>query len=283
MGKTATPHFRGTTKECLAHYASTLPQVHNRRVRDALAPLADFTGRRKATVYHWLRRERPVLGFNLVKVRYFLEQQGYQVIELKNLIPAVRDLGRLIAHGVLTIEEVVKELSYTGRTHFLEVLHGDRLSPKRMKTIHDIVETYLPLLEKRVRGLARLYDHPHQKEEPTTKPDVEEEPAYTPVSETDRAPGIQGVGKETVSTVNGDTEHRVLIVALAKQLEAITPLAELVLSDLYTPDERIKVREIVDVFRASNALNQLCGETARRLKPAHWHKASSNRAKNQKQ
>ena len=138
-----------------------------------------------------------------------------------------------------------------------------------MARISNIVKTYLPILDEKVGDLAGLYG---------ASP---EEPAVQSVLETDHHHGTQHVEKDIepdrmVSTANGDAEHKVLIAVLAKQLDAARPLIELVVSDVYTSDERVELRAFTDVFSLSNALNRLCGETARNLKPVHWHKASSH-------
>jgi hypothetical protein len=83
--------------------------------------------------------------------------------------------------------------------------------------------------------------------------------------------------KETVSAEIADSCHQVpapematekhkTLVILAGMVKAALPLAELVLTDEFSADDRAELRKLCGgdgVFRLSNRLSNLCGETAR--------------------
>lgn len=256
MEKTIIPHFRGTTKECLAHYASTLSEESGKRDRKVFRQLAKFTDANVLTVYRWTRGQQGLVGLRLIKARYFLEQLGYVVVELEKLPSIMRDFGRLIAYNLFTVEEAYRDLGFPRSDHFPGLLRGDRNpSPERMAKILELVKAYQPLLDEKGKNFTELYAVNSDKK--TTIPS-------------------SGGGYPLQAPSNGNPEHKFLLQALAKGLDVITPLAELLLTDVYTPDERRELRKRVDVFRASNALHRLCGEMARTQKAVHWHKTSSH-------
>lgn len=134
---------KGNTRECLDDYFSTLSwsvsaALHERK------PICDFVGVDPAPVRKWyIERYLPV-GITLVKLRYFLESIGYQVSELENLNQSVRDLGRLICHGIVSVEEAVTELMLPSHSQLLRLLHGtvSGLASERMSRLEQICEIY---------------------------------------------------------------------------------------------------------------------------------------------
>ena len=249
MEKTIVPRFRGTMRECLAHYAATLPAANGKGKREVFRPLAEFTNSSVLTAYRWAKGGQSLVGLRLIKTCYFLERLGYIVIELENLPPMVRGVGRLIAHNLFTVEEACRELSFSRPDHFVRLLRGDRKSsPKRMTKIQEIVKAYQPLLDEKGKDFSELYAL-------TTSP----------------------IGPEDSDSFPAplQPEHAAVLQVLAKSLEIVLPLAELVLTEVYTPDERRELRKHVNMFRVSNALNRLCGEMARDQKPVRWHRKIS--------
>lgn len=254
MEKTIVPRFRGMMGECLAHYATTLPAANGKGKREVFRPLAEFTNSSVLTAYRWTKGVQSLVGLRLIKTRYFLERLGYIVIELENLPPMVRDVGRLIAHNLFTVEEACRELSFSRPDHFVRLLRGGRKSsPKRMTKIQEIVKAYQPLLDEKGKDFSELYAL-------TTSPVGPED--------SDSFPAPPQAVKDDAAA---NPEHAAVLQVLAKNLEIVLPLAELVLTDVYTPDERRELRKHVNIFRVSNALHRLCGEMARAQKPVRWH------------
>ena len=71
-------------------------------------------------------------------------------------------------------------------------------------------------------------------------------------------------GNQTVHHMNGSRPH--LIEDLAALVRMALPLAECAVSDVYTDDDRERLRNMTQgdgIFRLSNALNGLCGSRAR--------------------
>lgn len=253
-------HFRGTTRECLAHYVAGLSTENGKGRQEILRPLTEFMGAKNIlTTRRWVKG-RTLTGLRLIKARYFLEGLGYTVIELEKLPAAIRDFSRLIAHNVFTIENACADLGFPRSDRLLLLLRGDRKpSPERMTKILEIVKAYQPLLtDEKGNNFNERYA--------SASPVEIDGGAFL-------APPEAAPVKKDDAT--GNPEHALILQALAKNLEIILPLAELVLTDIYTPEERRELRRHTDVFRVSNALNRLCGEMARAQKPVHWHKKPS--------
>lgn len=149
--------FRGTTKECLRHYAATLSLTNARGGRKALQPFQEFTHAHPETVYGWLKGYSPPKGACLVRIRYFLELNGYYVAELENLSETVRDFGRLIAYNFFTFEDAVKECDFKNVDYLLRQLVGYRKPRKdQEEKMKEIVDEYEDLMEKKQEELKNL-------------------------------------------------------------------------------------------------------------------------------
>ncbi len=103
--------FTGTFEECLKHFleSSSLEE----RVF-----LGKFCGARMPCVQRWVRVMRlgkriPLPGGIVsIKIRYFLEHVGYNISEMKDLLPGVYAFSKLLGFGVLTAEEAQELLVY---------------------------------------------------------------------------------------------------------------------------------------------------------------------------
>lgn len=106
-------------------------------------PLMKFVGiKNPDTISRWAKGKMP-MGLVLVKLRYFLEQKGYEVIELEALDTRVYQLGKLIAIGKISFDQVVQNLGLAKESEVLQVLHGRRgLSDDRVKKVELICARY---------------------------------------------------------------------------------------------------------------------------------------------
>jgi hypothetical protein len=231
--------FKGTTAECLAHFAKRadcielmqqmLPGVHIR------------------TIERWVKEEKnePV-GEYLFCVRVILTALGYEVAEFASLDPTIQDACKMFAFGLVSIDDLASEVGYqakTARTQLFAVLHGKGgLSPERQQRVKELTQTFETMIEEAEQAFRAKFS-------PTSAKSPE------PVGLLARAP-----------STSSDVEKKALLDALARLVMAVVPLAERVLTDDYTPEDREYVRAQAGgngVFKAANALYRLCGERAR--------------------
>ncbi|MFC1656547.1 hypothetical protein ACFL14_01085 [Patescibacteria group bacterium] len=194
-----------TTEECLRD----LSQKPSRS--DIIKKLSEFVGVVNKTVAKWLNGKRMPNGENLLKLRYFLDQEGYQVSELLDLDKDIREFGRFVAVGKITLDSAYKLLKFTHRDTILDLLLG-RQNTSREKIL--LIQKYLD---------SEIFSSEYDKD--------------------------------------------AIIRATASNIQALDSLVGLVLSDSFTAEDRAKIRQLAGsdtVFRTSNSLNRLCGETARR-------------------
>ncbi len=234
--------MKGTTAECLAHYAQTLPPPASKNVKQARQHLVDFCGVGMPAVSEWVLGRRLPVGDPLVKLRFFLELMGYEVAELKRLNRAAYQLAEMIAFG-LSIQEAVAitGLAKTQSVHALALGKTGTMKDRETRIDREWNTRKEAIESKRNEWRERLGVSTEQAEPVSKKPQ----------------PHVQTV---STSTHGSDLE------TLGHLILAMIPLAERVVSDDFSPAERRRLREMTfdtGVFRLSNALEALCGETAR--------------------
>lgn len=247
--KNPRPPFEGTTEQCLAHLA----EVCNPEQRSYVT---QFTRMEDVTVRRWFSHQRSPLGESLIRLRYYLEFLGYQVLELKLLADPIRDTGRLYAFDVFSLDDLCEQIDLpktrSSLDQLLPILLGKRgVSEERMRKFIAVVETFGPLLEDVLSTTPRFK-----------------------LFEADQTAVPSQPPREEAVTSNPDTtankNREAILASVADMARAMLPLVDRVLSDDFTPEERAKVRQKagVDViFKLSTRLNRLCGEQARRELP----------------
>lgn len=235
--------MKGTTVECLRHYGTMLP-ADKMKPRE---PLADYCGVAPHAVWTWLTGRIEPQGESLLRARHFLEEQGYHVTELERLkveMPVSYELSRLVAHNVISVEEVVKRVGFTCRSWFYRtVFYRGKPLPERLRRMEQIVKE---LASKDV-GVKTVV--------PTVALEVKGE-------KREEAALRFSNGKAKVS------EKQLTLDTLVGVLKVAMPLVERVLSDAFDGEDRGYVREQLGnngVFKLSNGLNRLCGEKARTI------------------
>ncbi|MEK7537681.1 MAG: hypothetical protein AAB619_01760, partial [Patescibacteria group bacterium] len=213
--------FKGTTEEGLAHYLASLPRATTRAGHQARQPIIAYCRCTTSTVRRWTKGEIKPLGLMLVRVRYFLASQGYCVVELERLDPAVRRLGQLIAEEALTADEARVALKYEANNVILELLHGRR-------QLNDVRQAILVSL------LARHQSHSAPPPDATS-------------AATESSP-------PTVPPTTDDCKTSVMAM-LAGFVQGAIPLAEFAASDRFTDADRERLRQLCGgggMFHLSN-------------------------------
>jgi hypothetical protein len=219
----------GTAAECLAHYAANLP-LDRRQMLETRRQMQEFTGASDKAALCWLKSRSYPIGHQLLSVKYFLESLGYNVLELNQLEPAVRRVGRLIAYKLISIDETVELCGYGSRSTLYHALHGTRNVSGRKKVIMS------GIYQRLAKSL----------------PDT---PTVTHLRQTSQ-----------VAAGNGQLNKELIMRSLAQLLEAAIPLTSLLLSDQFSSEHRRRFRRLLrdqGVFRLSDNLNSLCSEHAR--------------------
>lgn len=238
--------FLGSTADCLKHYLGKLPWG-NKGSAEARMPMADFLGITPTSIQRWAVGGTKPKGLALVKLRYYLEKQGYRITELEELQNPIRVLGKLIAVGEITCEEVLKQLKIPNNDELLRILHGNRgLSSERMVAIARI-----------------CVDHPLE---------VQEAPGAPTGSLLSHAIALQAEARGKITDrVEEDVLH--LLDSLNGLCSLLAPRLEHMLSNGFTSEQRQAFRDragrhrvfdMANRFYALNKqLNALCSETTR--------------------
>lgn len=246
-------HHR-TTEECFKHFAR---DAHNFERRKAVAKFAQVV--MEPTVRKWFTDRFTASGEKLIKVRFFLDLLGYKVEEIENMDPVFQNLARLFAFDIISFDDVVAICGY----------EGENARDQTMRVLTGKIGMYADRYQKvysEVREMAELIEH-HRKEllQKYAAYKLPETNGATGPSEGQPAPIAAALPHMSAATPRLSA-HEQVIRSLAHQVEAMLPLADLLLSDQFSAKERARLRELTGsdgVFKLSNRLNALCGEKAR--------------------
>ncbi len=241
--------IRGKTERCLAH-------LFDNTTEDVRTSLTTFCGVHEQTTRRWRAKRSDPKGEELLKVRHFLQMRGYRLIEHEELDTAAGALGLAFVFNVATIEEIAAALDFTGdnpRSSTLAYLLGRRgLSEERTLKAHGYAQQ---LREQTLKKQAQFLNG----HAPTSTPPKEVvAPAHAPGTIMMLAPSGQTV------TVEG--RKGTLLAATAHSISALIPMADYLLSDECTEEDRQKLHQLVGddrVFKLTVRLKRLCSETAR--------------------
>ncbi len=245
MSMSKKPVFSGTTKECLAHFMEA--SLHG----DKRLALSDFTKVTLQTVRRW-NKHFPV-GEVLIKLRVYLDLHGYKVAELERLDPVIREIAAIVAFEVCPISNILELLGLpldtkNGNSQLLSALRGERkYSPERVEKLRVFALRFKETLKEVADRTPILRA-------------ISSEPSVTLGSKESKSNEV--FSREVVASVG----HEMVIKSFAAHVNAMLPLAKLIVSDSFSPTERQKLRESVGgngVFKLSRELNRLCGEQAR--------------------
>lgn len=241
--------FNGTTRECLHHYAENfLPPKGARNSGQAKEPMAHFVGVNTDTITSWISDRNKPLGGPLVKLRFYLEAVGYDVVELRNLRGQVNYmLAEMLAYGLLTVEQAAKQLGFGKHDSVYRIAHGgSNTSSDRVAKIQEMYESHHPELNAAKMRLSKELGKAHDAQ-------------VVSFPQPDSHPSAQGaVDDESIAT-------------LAHFVMAITPLLEKAVTET-TREQRNKLRKLTGddgMFRLSKASSRLCSEKAREVVNNH--------------
>jgi hypothetical protein len=228
--------IKGTAEECLMHYLS------NTNGEDYAKIIAYVGIANKAPLKRWENGLLPN-GGNLVKVRYFLDEQNYHVTELRSLQHEVRELGHVYATNKLTITELADILGYTTKSkeqHATGLLLGrHKLPPQKLAQVAGV--------------LARF---PKQKQQ------AKEEPR-------NRMPVAVVIEHEAQAHPVG---VKLMLSMAAQNIHSLTVVAEHLASPASSEAERALLHSLAGdnaVLKLISSLRPLCSETALRLHTQH--------------
>lgn len=227
-----------TMKECLRHYVSSLPPRASKNVTETRRPMKEFCGVDIRTVERWMFNGKLPVGEPLVRLRFFLEIMGYKVAELKRMPEELYKLGEMIAYDAISIEAAMTAMGFVNMQSIYRLALGKSGTTKdRITTIHEMREACKnAIAAKRAEWNNKLGTNGQQE---------------APVAEKSHQLAF---GRGSELEVTG-----YLILAML-------PLAEKIVSDDFSADDRRNLREMTGgdaVFRLSNVLEALCGEKAR--------------------
>lgn len=235
--------FSGTTKECLYHYAENfLPPKGARNSSEAKVPMAKFIGVIPETIVSWISDRNKPLGGPLLKLRFFLDAVGYDVVELRGLHGSVNYmLAEMLAYGLLTNEQAVEQLGFNDGHSIFRIAHGNsNTSSERAVKIREMHEERSTAMQAAKNQLLKDLGISRKEQVVSTTTVVQRE-------------------QEEI-----DDES---MTSLAHFVLAITPLLEKAVTNT-TREQRNKLRKLTGdsgMFRLSKASSRLCSEKAREV------------------
>lgn len=208
---------------------------------------AEFFGVNASSVQRWLATGKLPEGLPLIRLWLFLEAAGYRIELLEKLKKsALYHLAEIVAFGIKLVSEMTEELGFTQEQSVLRLAHGGSATTLAREVIIDkCYQTHESRIQEERVKLLKLVG----KKEDTSK-------VQPPV------PTVRLQPEQKVSV----SEHANMLQTLAYLILAARSIATRVASSEFSAEERRRLRELVGmngVFDLSNALNKLCGETAR--------------------
>jgi hypothetical protein len=204
--------------------------------------MAKFIGVIPETIISWTSDRNKPLGGPLLKLRFFLEAVGYDVVELRRLRGQVNYLlAEMLAYGNLTIQEAQEQLNLGKPGSVFRIAHGNsNTSSERAVKIRKMHEDREVVMQAAKSQLLKNLGVPGEEQTISTTTVVEYE-------------------QEKI-----DDES---VMVLAHFVMAITPLLEKAVTDT-TREQRNKLRKLTGdngMFRLSKASSRLCSEKAREV------------------
>lgn len=241
-----------TTERAWQTFARTLPQG-TKNCTTEREDICGFVGVNQHTVRRWITADSVsgVRGLTVVKLRCFLELQGYEIAELRSLNRLIRTFAEILGHSVVSLEDTCREIegevSQRAIDRIYDLILGrtqTALEPK-MRIIQAFVDTHKDKLNEKKRGLV------------TNRSDE------VPVITTEQQPAQEK--RDSGVTQSREREHTVIRQLVISLVPAFRRVIELVVSDEFSSQDRRNIRELVgdDLFKLSTAMNRLSSETGR--------------------
>lgn len=127
----------GTTEECWGHFCLNISVLDQTLLKEGFESIYGKSVENES--FENLSGDLPK-GEELIRLRYFLETQGYEVLELKNLSSEIYDLGKDISFNKISLNNVANKISME-RDSLLKALRGARMiSSDRLSMIRKVLK-----------------------------------------------------------------------------------------------------------------------------------------------
>lgn len=253
--------------QCFAEYVEMKLPRNTKESSLSREPMASFCGVTTRTVERWQYGRSIPQGEPLVLLRVFLWVQGFPVHELVTLSETARKLTALLVFGGFTTDNLKINLNYYNVHDVFRVLHGSgNCSPERILEVNALWAQYRELLSSEQLQLVEgdFSKYVRQEVSSTVLPEGDVK------SEDLRSPG----SPESSEHVSEPSKLEVSLETVAYLILCLLPMAEALASERFSSEDRRSLRDMTGgrgVFELSNALNQLCGEEARKRLLANSH------------
>lgn len=241
-----------TLMDCIASFARDFPTFEER------VPLSYLSGIAVDTTSMYCRGKSKPVGLYWAKVAYAVHFMGYRVGVLDDVRPGVYNLGKLLAIDALSVEDAEKLLDTKVSEVYRYIMAKTTPGDARQAMIDMIVEERM--------GQIDAWNEKYSKYKSIRpyKPDRGSIPSPNKHATKPEARLLEAISeaKHERSFVQGVSEIQIL----ANLILAALPLAELIVSDDFSPEDRAELRRLCGkygVFNLKNALTGLCGERAR--------------------
>jgi len=131
--------IEGTTEVCLFHFFDSLEKLsEDERLKEAseFARFLDLSGE---SLNKWVERKNFPMGLNLLRTRYYLQQAGYTIVEIKDIPESIQRLNELIARRKIDAREASDKMGFSDIAELTRVLLGKRITENKTK----IIEAFL--------------------------------------------------------------------------------------------------------------------------------------------
>lgn len=122
--------FRDHFEECWRHFTNRFNAKYppgKKGLERIRKPIADFCAVGDQTVARWLSAEKPSTpgGLTDIKLKCFLDLNGYRIIEFERLPRVLRNLSELLGYDVVSVEDAANILGYARPQNIYPVLRED--------------------------------------------------------------------------------------------------------------------------------------------------------------
>lgn len=238
--------FTGYFSECLGKFFDDISYLQEKS--EIVTRMANFVGCSRETIFKWMNGKQSPSGEHLIKTRYYLWCQGYQVIELSKLDSVTFLLGKLIAFKIADMDSVADLLGYSSGYAVMRILHGQSDMSSRRYDIAKEITTMDSNANEKMESI--IVDFCFRDKEMVVDPpkDIHHKP--------------------NPETRQVDNSILAIRKSFAKGVEAIIPLAEILISNALSDEERRDFRHEIPndgLFILSNLLSGLCSKESRRV------------------
>ncbi len=129
--------FKGNTEECWGHFRLNIGGLDQTLLKEGFESIYGKNIENES--FENLSDELPK-GEQLIRLRYFLETQGYDVSELKSLASEVYNLGKEISFNKISLDDAANKISME-RDSLIKALRGSRVvSSNKLNAICNVLK-----------------------------------------------------------------------------------------------------------------------------------------------